>query len=103
MCSAPEKCVPSRHRPFGPMETPTGSHSDSPGGTETPGITRVRFEAGSRTRRSSWNGFVPVLVILTAEAAGETSSAAVTPAGFGLGTGGRAGRRGGPVAGTGGG
>src|SRR5471030_3333167 len=81
MCSAGAKLVQSRHRPSGPRDKPMGSQSDSPGPTQSAGIARTRLESGSKTRRSSWNALAPLLAMLTAEAAGETSSAAVTPSG----------------------
>src|ERR1019366_6586346 len=81
MCSAPEKLEHSWHSPLGPIETSSGNQSDSPAGTTTPGITRVRLDSGSKTWISSWNGCLPLFEMLMAEAAGETSSAMLTPCG----------------------
>ena len=41
-----------------------GSQSDSPAPTYSDGITRTRLEIGSKTRKSSWNGWAPLLVML---------------------------------------
>src|ERR1017187_7973123 len=79
MCSAPEKLEHSWQSPLGPMETSSGNQSDSPAGTATPGITSVRLDSGSKTWISSWNGCLQLVEVLTAEAAGETNSAMLTP------------------------
>src|SRR5579883_3107867 len=81
ICSAPAKCEQSEHKPSGPIETPTGSHSVSPGGTITPGMVNARFVPGSTARTSPSNGALPRLVMLTADAAGDVTSNAVTPSG----------------------
>src|SRR5579883_545902 len=81
MCSAPEKFEHSRHSASGPSDTPSGSHSDSPGGTLTPGMIIGFFDHGSRTCRSSANGVAPRFVTLTAEAAGDMASETETPSG----------------------
>ena len=72
----------SRQRPSGPSETLSGSHKRLSRSHADAGNDAASFcVIGSTTRRSSWNGFGEALVMLTALAAGDTSSTAVTPSG----------------------